>query len=312
MEQQQVNNNKLTLLKGGQNRIRQAPKSQPKKADQIAAELPGKLQTTLLLDELLPLFQKQIGQILHFDSFHYLNKALGSQIDEGEQRHHRCHYKLEMNGEYLGDLTLTRRHKFTDAQITLLEDLLCLLVYPLRNCLLYKQALDSAMLDKLTGLGNRAAYENSLQREIELAERQQTALSMLIVDIDNFKAINDRYGHQGGDRALKTLANTISQTLRRSDLAFRFGGEEFVLLLSNTDIGAAGMVAERLRVAVAETLCHDGKHGFNFTISLGLAQLQADEQSYHLFERADMALYRAKQTGRNVTVCAPAGFTLAD
>ncbi len=308
MEQQQVNNNKLTLLKGSQNRIRQAPKPQLKKADQIAAELPGKLQTTLLLDELLPLFQKQISQVLHFDSFHYLNKALGSQIDEGEQRHHRCHYKLEMNGEYLGELTLTRRHKFTEAQITLLEDLLCLLVYPLRNCLLYKQALDSAMLDKLTGLGNRAAYENSLQREIELAQRQQTALSMVIVDIDNFKAINDRYGHSGGDRALKTLANTISQTLRRSDLAFRFGGEEFVLLLSNTEIGAAGMVAERLRIAVAETLCHDGKHGFGFTISLGLAQLQADEQSYHLFERADMALYRAKQTGRNVTVCAPAGY----
>jgi diguanylate cyclase (GGDEF)-like protein len=308
MEQQRVNNNnKLTLLngRGGQEQLRQAPAPQPEKADKIAAELPAMLQTTLMLDELITLFREQISQLLHFDSFHYLNKALNSQIDQGEQRHHRCHYKLEMNGQYLGDLTLTRRHKFTQTQISLLEDLLCLLVYPLRNCLLYRQALASALQDNLTGLGNRTAYEKSLQREIELAQRQKTPLSLVIIDIDNFKAINDAYGHSTGDCALKTLADTINQTLRRSDIAFRFGGEEFVLLLSNSDAEAASIVAERLRTAVAETLCHDGRHGFGFTISLGVAQLADEEQSYHLFERADMALYQAKQTGRNMTVCAP-------
>lgn len=306
MEHQRVNNsNKLTLLNGGQDRLRQAPEPPPQKAGQIAAELPGLLQTTLMLDELISIFQSQISQVLLFDSFHYLNKALNSQIDQGEQRHHRCHYKLEMNGEYLGDLTLTRRHKFTDSQVTLLEDMLCLLVYPLRNCLLYRQALASAMQDNLTGLGNRSAYEKCLQREIELAQRQQSPLSLIIIDIDNFKAINDAYGHSSGDRALKTLADTINQTLRRSDIAFRFGGEEFVLLLSNSDAEAARIVAERVRTAVAETLCHDGRHGFGFTISLGIAQLAESEQSYHLFERADMALYQAKQTGRNMTVCAP-------
>jgi len=192
-----------------------------------------------------------------------------------------------------------------------MEDMLCQLVYPLRNCLLYQQALNSSLQDSLTGLGNRAAYENNLQREIDLAQRQQSALSMIILDIDNFKAINDSYGHSGGDRALKTLANTIEHTKRRSDMAFRFGGEEFVLILSNTDIAAAGIVAERLRTAVEETLCHDGNHGFGFTVSLGIAQLQTNEQSYHLFERADMALYQAKQTGRNLSVCAPAGDAVA-
>lgn len=307
----QRDNNKLTLVSGGHQRPRPAPKSEPAPAEQVLTQLPSVLQTTLILEELLPLFEKQISKALLFDSFHYLHKALDSQIDSGEQRHHRCHYKLEMNGQYLGDLTLTRRHKFTDGQVALLEDMLCQLVYPLRNCLLYKQALASALRDELTGLGNRAAYENSLQREIKLAQRQQNPLSLIILDIDNFKAINDSYGHSSGDQALKTLADTINQTMRRSDMAFRFGGEEFVLILNNTDADAAGIVAERVRTAVAETLCHDGTHGFGFTVSLGVAELQADEQGYHLFERADMALYQAKQTGRNLSVCAPDDNTVA-
>jgi diguanylate cyclase (GGDEF)-like protein len=307
MEQQLPNNHsKLNLIDGG---LTAAPKpianDSTLVADDIVARLPGILQTTLILEELLPLFEKQLRQVMHFDSFHYQHLALNCHIDSDSQRHHRCHYKLDMNGQYLGDLTLTRRHKFTEKQIALLEDLLCQLVYPLRNCLLYKQALNTALLDDLTGLGNRASYEKSLQREIDLAQRQQSDLSLIILDIDNFKAINDAYGHSSGDRALKTLAETISQTMRRSDMAFRFGGEEFVLLLSNTNLEAAAIVAERLRLAVAETLCHDGKRGFGFTISLGIAQLNAGEHGYHLFERADMALYQAKQTGRNASVSAP-------
>lgn len=306
MEQQLPNDNKLSLVDGGLTTTTRPVKTDSiVQTDEIVARLPGILQTTLVLEELLPLFEQQLRQVMHFDSFHYRHQALNCHIDSESQRHHRCHYKLDMNGQYLGDLTLTRRHKFTEKQISLLEDLLCQLVYPLRNCLLYKQALNSALLDDLTGLGNRAAYEKSLQREIDLAKRQQTALSLIILDIDNFKAINDAYGHSSGDRALKTLAETISQTMRRSDMAFRFGGEEFVLLLSNTDSEAAAIVAERLRIAVSETLCHDGKRGFGFTVSLGFAQLEQDELGYHLFERADMALYQAKQTGRNAAVSAP-------
>jgi len=306
MEQQVPNNpSKLSLIDGGLTAPKPVATDSQLATDDIVARLPGILQTTLILEELLPLFEQQLRQIIHFDSFHYQHLALNCHIDSDSQRHHRCHYKLDMNGQYLGDLTLTRRHKFTEKQISLLEDLLCQLVYPLRNCLLYKQALNSALLDDLTGLGNRSAYEKSLQREIDLAKRQQSELSLVILDIDNFKAINDAYGHSSGDRALKTLAETISQTMRRSDMAFRFGGEEFVLLLSNTDLEAAAIVAERLRVAVAETLCHDGKRGFGFTVSLGIAQLNDQEHGYHLFERADMALYQAKKTGRNASVSAP-------
>lgn len=295
---------RLSLVDGNQRKPQRTIDAKTSLGDNIAVQLPSVLQTTLMLDDLLALFEKEIRHVLHYDSFHYQHQPVHCHIDIGDARHHRCHYKLEMNGQYLGDLTLTRRHKFSNGQIQLLEELLCLLVYPLRNCLMYRQALASALTDELTGLGNRAAYEKSLQREIDLAQRQQTPLSLIILDIDNFKAINDAYGHSSGDRALRMLGDTINQTLRRCDMAFRFGGEEFVLLLSNTDSMAAAIVAERLRLAVAETLCHDGTRGFSFTISLGIAELEAEELSYHLFERADMALYQAKQTGRNLVVCA--------
>lgn len=306
MEQQLENGTaKLSLLDGGQVQPRRAPDNASRSPEQIASGLPGILQTTLNLDQLLPLFEQQLRLVLAFDSFHYEHAAYQCHIDIDSPRHHRCHYKLEMNGQYLGDLTLTRRHKFSDRQLELLEKMLCVLVYPLRNCLMYREALRSALQDDLTGLGNRAAYDKSLAREIELAHRQHTPLSLVILDIDNFKAINDAYGHHSGDHALKTLSETIALSLRRYDMAFRFGGEEFVLLLSNTDIHDAQIVAERLRQAVSETLCHDGKNGFGFTVSLGIAELQSDEQAYHLFERADIALYQAKQTGRNMVVCAP-------
>lgn len=306
MEHQLHSSTKLSVIKSKAVKPPKVVRSvKAEQIDHVIHQLPSVLQTTLLVEELLPLFEQQLRLLMHYDSFHYQHAGLNCHIDIADERHHRCHYKLEMNGQYLGELTLTRRHKFSDAQISLLEEILCLLVYPLRNCLLYKQALASALHDGLTGLGNRAAYEKSLEREIELSHRLQSPLSLIVLDIDNFKAINDTYGHSSGDKALKLLSGTISQALRRSDMAFRFGGEEFVVLLTNADADDATLVAERIREAVAASLCQDGKHDFGFTVSLGVAELEADEHGYHLFERADMALYQAKQTGRNMTVAAP-------
>lgn len=295
---------KLTLVEGGRHTEINYDKANSKATAKVFARLPSILQTTLMLEDLLALFQDQTQSILAFDSFHFLHQGV-CQVDSDTAHHHRCHYKLEMNGTYLGDLTLTRSHKFSESDIKLLEDLLCLLVYPIRNCLLYRQALSSALKDNLTGLGNRSAYEASLTREIDIARRHEVPLSLIVMDIDNFKTINDTYGHNSGDRALKVLADTVVQTLRLSDVCYRFGGEEFTILLGNTDIEAASIVAERIRLAVSQILCNDGKQNFSFTVSQGIAQLHEQEQGYHLFERADMALYQAKQTGRNLTVCAP-------
>ncbi len=270
--------------------------------EHIAARLPAVLQTSLELDEVIDLFHKEIHKVINYDSFHYEHQEVQCDFSTGSISHHRCHYRLEVNSVWLGELTLTRRTKFSDADTELIEDLLCKLVYPLRNCLLYRQAQNAALQDKLTGLNNRTAFDASLKREIYLAHRQHIPMSLIILDIDNFKMVNDTYGHSSGDLALEMLANSIIRNMRCSDMAFRYGGEEFSLILSDTDEKSALLAAERLRVAVSELSCEGD---FGLSISLGIAQLNHGEQAKSLFDRADKALYQAKNSGKNLALTAP-------
>lgn len=271
----------------------------------IAARLPAVLQTSLDLDDVIGLFHKEISKVLAYDSLHYQHQGVHCDISTGSRSHHACNYRLEMNNVWLGELTLTRRTKFSDTDMQLLEDLLCKLIYPVRNCLLYRQAQSAALQDKLTGLNNRSAFDISLKREIDLAHRQHMPLSLIVLDIDNFKVINDTYGHSSGDSALQSLAKSITETMRGSDIAFRYGGEEFSLILSNTDSKSAYLLAERLRITASQLICNDGKLNFSLSISLGIAQLNCGEQGTSLFDRADHALYQAKKSGRNISICAP-------
>jgi diguanylate cyclase (GGDEF)-like protein len=271
----------------------------------IAARLPAVLQTSLELDDVIGLFDKEINKILPYDSLHYQHQGVHCDISTANRSHHSCNYRLEMNNVWLGELTLTRRTKFSDTDLQLLEDLLCKLIYPVRNCLLFRQAQNAALEDKLTGLNNRGAFDTCLKREIDFAHRQHMPMSLIVLDIDNFKIINDTHGHSSGDSALRLLAKSITETMRASDIAFRYGGEEFSLILSNTDSKSAHLLAERLRIAASSLICSDGKLNYGFSISLGVAQLNRGEQGSSLFDRADHALYQAKKSGRNVTVCSP-------
>jgi len=271
----------------------------------IAARLPAILQTSLELDDVIELFHREITKVLSYDSLHYQHQDAQCDISTGSRNHHACNYRLEMNKVWLGELTLTRRTKFSDAEMQLLEDMLCKLIYPVRNCLLFRQVQTTALQDKLTGLNNRSSFYMSLKREIDLAHRQHMPMSLIVLDIDNFNVLNDTYGHSIGDIALQLLANSITETMRGSDIAFRYGGEEFSLLLSNTDSKSAFMLAERLRLAAFELKCNDGKLNFGFSISLGIAQLNHGEDGTSLFDRADHALYHAKKSGKNISKCAP-------
>ena len=278
------------------------PQTEIEQFEDIAVRLPSVLQTTLEVEEVIHLFSGEINKVVEFDSMHYQHQGVGINVNTDSPSHHSCNYRLEMNTNWLGELTLTRRKKFAETDLQLIEDLLCKLIYPLRNCLLYKQAQQASLQDQLTGLYNRGAFDTSLKREVDLSTRQHTPLSLLVLDIDHFKTINDTYGHSSGDKALKALAECVVDTMRQSDIAFRYGGEEFTLILSNTDLASAELVAERVRVAVSQLTCNDGKRDFAYTISVGVAELQQGEDGYQLFERADKALYKAKKSGRNQTV----------
>jgi len=222
----------------------------------------------------------------------------------GAKRHHKCNYQLEIDHEYLGQLTISRAYRFSSTEINLVEDLLCKLVYPLRNSLLYTRALDAALTDTLTQLPNRQAYKNTIEREIDLAHRLKLPLSLLVLDIDHFKQINDNFGHQVGDETLCRVADTLLSSLRRSDALFRIGGEEFAIVLSHCHHEAALLAAERLRHAINDLNQSDSEQQFPVTISIGLAELCVGESADSLFLKADEALYQAKFAGRNQVVTA--------
>jgi len=155
-----------------------------------------------------------------------------------------------------------------------------------------------AITDDLTGLFNARHFSERLRGEIDRGRRYGRSLSLVMMDIDRFKEINDRCGHAEGDRALAEFGRVLADCIRRTDSAFRYGGEEFTILLPETDLEAAVAVADKIRDRVAgENLCGDAHDPL--TVSAGVTTLAPDEAADAFLRRADAALYRAKRAGRN-------------
>jgi diguanylate cyclase (GGDEF)-like protein len=158
-----------------------------------------------------------------------------------------------------------------------------------------------ASTDGLTGLHNRRWLMDSFRRQMQRCERNTHPCTMIMLDIDHFKQVNDRYGHLAGDRVLCTVAQVLLNMLRPTDLVARYGGEEFALCLPETPIKGAWVIAERLRKAISNTPTpfEEGKLLPPVTISVGIAGMQAGQSLDSLISGADSALYRAKANGRN-------------
>lgn len=160
-----------------------------------------------------------------------------------------------------------------------------------------------ALTDALTELPNRRFAMERLEQEWALSKRGDRTLSCMMVDVDYFKPINDRFGHQAGDEALKCIASTLRQSARTQDVVCRYGGEEFVVICPDTGIDAAYQCAERLRQNVAALKFENQGAGIKLTISIGVAEKKGVSSIEDLLSRADGCLYAAKQNGRNRTVC---------
>ena len=168
-----------------------------------------------------------------------------------------------------------------------------------------QMSIEMAITDALTGLFNRRYMESHLGTLIEQAAARGKPLSALVLDIDYFKAINDNHGHDAGDDVLRDFALRIKRSIRGIDLACRYGGEEFVIIMPETDMAVAAMVAERLRrrIAAESFAIAQGSRQIPVTISIGIAGLRGkDDTAPALLKRADQALYRAKRDGRNRVV----------
>lgn len=266
---------------------------------QRTLKLAGLLQTSLEVESILNYFLESTRDAVAFSSALFKNESLGLNFVTGKEERHSAIYRLHITGEALGEITFTRNKRFSEAEMEILENQIYHLVYPLRNALLYQTALRAAQMDGLTGINNRTSLDQTLQREVELARRQHHALSLAVLDVDHFKLINDTYGHSGGDYVLRSLATCVKDTLRSCDMLFRYGGEEFALLLTGTDKDGAIQVAERVRQAIeSHPFVYNGKN-IKVTVSIGVASISSRDNTHRLFNKADAALYQAKSAGRN-------------
>jgi diguanylate cyclase len=156
-----------------------------------------------------------------------------------------------------------------------------------------------ARTDPLTELSNRRALDDEMNRRLAEWQRRKSTFSLVMIDVDHFKKFNDKHGHQAGDQVLRDVASTLGSTVREMDLATRFGGEEFAIILPSTPIVDALGAGERIRAAIAMSVSRFSGVEMQVTVSVGVAQVGADDNSATLISRADEALYAAKGAGRN-------------
>jgi len=271
---------------------------------QARLDLAMSLQMSLDLDWVINKFMEHIHSYFLFDGFSFNCAEPNAQIKYARQKGHSCTYNLHIEDTDLGKLEIFRGRKFVESELVLLENMLSILIYPLKNAIQFKQAIMLAHCDALTGVKNRSTFDESLVREINLAQRHGQDFTMLVIDIDFFKKVNDTYGHKVGDNALKVIAETIKQCIRTTDMLFRYGGEEFVVLLGNTDCEMSYMIADRILESVRDINMQVKGQRIDLTVSIGMACLNIQDNGESLFNRADAAMYSAKNDGRDQIIVA--------
>lgn len=168
---------------------------------------------------------------------------------------------------------------------------------------IYTRTKYLSITDELTGLSNRRCFDNTLEKEFLRALRYNNKLTLVMFDIDHFKTVNDTYGHPCGDYILKEVANAALQTFRKTDTVFRFGGEEFVVILTETDMKQSEIPLERFRKTIETLDLTYQNQQINITVSIGACQLdQSIGNKEEFLQKADNALYDAKNSGRNKVV----------
>jgi len=211
---------------------------------------------------------------------------------------------LIAKGRAIGSLIVASRHPnaYSQRHRILLEKLASHIAMPIENSRLYAEVAEKARIDELTGLLNRRSLDEVLASEINRHSRYGGVFSLIILDIDSLKTVNDNYGHLAGDDLLKEIASVVKNRIRGADDAFRYGGDEFAILLPNTSIDAANRVAERIRKQVASKV---RAGNIPVTVSLGLASWPDNgKEANEVIAAADAALYHAKRSGGNRSHCA--------
>ncbi|MFT5482484.1 MAG: diguanylate cyclase (GGDEF)-like protein [Halieaceae bacterium] len=272
----------------------------PSPSDSCLLSLHQKLQATLDHSILVHRFFEWLKAKKMADGIVYQHPQESLDLIEGSGKHHLAQYVISLDDRHdLGTITVNRRCKYDDSELATLETYISVLALYLKNAIEYDNLHKVALLDSLTNMMNRTALDELLLRETDRAHRHGTGLSVLMIDVDKFKYVNDHLGHSGGDRILQLIAQTISAVLRNSDLSFRYGGDEFLVILPNTDINGAHTVADQIIAAMKKIGAEPDAQSLSPSVSIGAASLVKGDTTQDLVNRADVALYRAKDNGRN-------------
>jgi diguanylate cyclase (GGDEF)-like protein len=241
---------------------------------------PNRRKAIAFAEELIKIPEATHG-VYSYDNDHYAHKWVIEREDDA------------------GILLILKSGKvLNESQIEIINDSLTILSDSLQRALDYEDLFQRATVDDLTGLANRRVFEERIPAMIDSASRYNKPLTMLSMDLDKFKHINDKLGHLTGDQVLKSVARELKNAIRSSDLLVRMGGDEFILVLDNTCKDSARILAERLCLAIDKLeIWADSETKLG--ISIGLAQLESDETLRAWLERADDILYHAKSAGRS-------------
>ena len=280
--------------------------NRPLLSDAVKLRIATTLQSSLHVRDVIKGFADEARRVVRGVSVRYRNRSHKVAVESGTSELNRYTYELNLVGRSLGQITFSRGKPLTDSEQATLEVVLCSLVHPLRNALQYESALKVALKDPLTGVNNRASMGAHLKHHISLAARQSTPLSLLIIDVDHFKSVNDQFGHIVGDVTLTQVAKSIVGCTRTSDGVFRYGGEEFIVVLPSTDAEGAERLAERIRETIEAMRVDAVADDVSITASVGVAHLLDGESQNELLQRADDMLLAAKRNGRNRVVVADA------
>jgi diguanylate cyclase (GGDEF)-like protein len=262
-------------------------------------QLSTDLQTTLDAGALLDFFSRHLTPLVPHDGVRFVNEGADVDLSTGKTSGRRARVQLSLDKETLGELTVYSAKPLSAGRRKVVEALAASLRHPLRNALMYREAINASTRDPLTGVNNRSSFRRVLDREVDLSRRHGAPLSLIMLDVDRFKSINDKHGHVVGDLALKSIVGCMVSCIRESDILFRYGGEEFCIALANTNLLGACKLAERIRRKLEILVVRTSRTRLHVTASFGVAMLAENDDALQLVEKADDSLYRAKALGRN-------------
>jgi len=258
--------------------------------------LAKQVQTTTDPEVLLRIFLKELEKHLPICTLHFHKNIRLFTEKQDLESVFSLDQSLSVDDNCYGKLGYTFYQTLAPVQVVLLKQLSQLIIYPLFNALKHKNLQRLALKDNLTGLANRNNFELIFEESIDICLVQQTSFSLLIIDLDGFKKINDAFGHKTGDMVLSCFGSILQDCCRDQDRVFRFGGDEFTILLNDPKKSSIAKIANRIQKRVAKNTY---LNKFSLSCSIGSAHYQENDHSDLLFCRADKALYKAKERGKN-------------